>query len=95
MARERGIDAARHEQLRKAHGLDPPVSVQYGISIGRVLRGDLGKSMSRRNRSCRRSRRCDRPAFLSMQAAPHGHLVIGPVRELLHQPARDIPESKT
>jgi len=45
MAGERGIDAARHEQLRKDYGLDQPVIVQYGIYIGRVLRGDLGKSM--------------------------------------------------
>src|SRR5687767_6321122 len=45
MAGERGIDAARHEQLRKAYGLDQPVIVQYGIYIGRVLQGDLGKSM--------------------------------------------------
>jgi len=45
MAGERGIDAARHEQLRKAYGLDQPVIVQYGIYIGRVLHGDLGKSM--------------------------------------------------
>ena len=44
MAGERGIDAARHEQLRKAYGLDQPVIVQYGIYIGRVLQGDLGKS---------------------------------------------------
>ena len=45
MAGERGRDAARHEQLRKEYGLDRPVIVQYGIYIGRVLRGDLGKSM--------------------------------------------------
>ena len=45
MAGERGIDAARHEQLRKEYGLDRPVIVQYGIYIGRVLHGDLGKSM--------------------------------------------------
>ena len=45
MAGERGIDAVRHEQLRKEYGLDRPVIVQYGIYIGRVLHGDLGKSM--------------------------------------------------
>lgn len=45
MAGERGIDAARHEALRKEYGLDRPVLVQYGIYVGRVLRGDLGKSM--------------------------------------------------
>jgi len=45
MAGERGIDAARHESLRKEYGLDRPVLVQYGIYVGRVLHGDLGKSM--------------------------------------------------
>src|SRR5258705_8099725 len=45
MAGERGIDAARHEALLKEYGLDRPVLVQYGIYIGRVLHGDLGKSM--------------------------------------------------
>jgi dipeptide transport system permease protein len=45
MAGERGIDAVRHELLLKEYGLDRPVIVQYGIYIGRVLHGDLGKSM--------------------------------------------------
>jgi dipeptide transport system permease protein len=45
MAGERGIDAARHAALLKEYGLDRPVLVQYGIYIGRVLHGDLGKSM--------------------------------------------------
>jgi dipeptide transport system permease protein len=45
MAGERGIDAVRHEALRKEYGLDRPVLVQYGIYIGRVLHGDLGRSM--------------------------------------------------
>src|SRR4029450_9884356 len=45
MAGERGIDSARHEALLKEYGLDRPVLVQYGIYIGRVLHGDLGKSM--------------------------------------------------
>ena len=45
MAGERGIDAARHEQLLKEYGLDRPVLVQYGIYVGRVLHGDLGRSM--------------------------------------------------
>ena len=45
MAGERGIDAARHEALLKEYGLDRPVLVQYGIYVGRVLHGDLGKSM--------------------------------------------------
>lgn len=45
MAGERGIDAARHEILRKELGLDRPLLVQYGVYIDRVLRGDLGKSI--------------------------------------------------
>jgi dipeptide transport system permease protein len=45
MAGERGIDPARHEALLKEYGLDRPMFVQYGIYIGRVLHGDLGKSL--------------------------------------------------
>lgn len=45
MAGERGIDATRHEALRKELGLDRPILVQYGIYIERVLHGDLGKSI--------------------------------------------------
>lgn len=45
LAGERGIDAARHAALLKEYGLDRPVFVQYGIYIGRVLHGDLGKSI--------------------------------------------------
>ncbi len=45
MAGERGIDAARHAKLLTEYGLDRPVLVQYGIYIGRVLHGDLGKSI--------------------------------------------------
>src|SRR3954469_23233414 len=45
LAGERGIDAARHEQLRKELGFDKPIFVQYGIYVARVLQGDLGKSL--------------------------------------------------
>jgi dipeptide transport system permease protein len=45
LAGERGIDPARHEQLRKEYGFDQPIIVQYGIYLARVLQGDLGKSM--------------------------------------------------
>src|SRR5438445_3138852 len=45
LAGERGIDAARHAVLLKEYGLDKPLLVQYGIYIGRVLHGDLGKSV--------------------------------------------------
>ena len=45
LAGERGIDPERHAALLKAYGLDRPVRVQYGIYIGKVLQGDLGKSI--------------------------------------------------
>jgi dipeptide transport system permease protein len=45
LAGERGIDPARHEQLRKEYGFDRPILVQYGIYVVRVLQGDLGKSL--------------------------------------------------
>src|SRR5215813_9031434 len=45
LAGERGIDPARHAVLLKEYGLDKPLFAQYGIYIGRVLHGDLGKSM--------------------------------------------------
>ena len=45
LAGERGIDPARHAVLLKEYGLDKPLFVQYGIYIGRVLHGDLGKSV--------------------------------------------------
>ncbi len=45
LAGERGIDPARHAVLLKEYGLDKPLFTQYGIYIGRVLHGDLGKSI--------------------------------------------------
>src|SRR4249920_3347809 len=45
MAGERGIDPARHEQLRKEYGFDQPVLVQYGYYLSRLVRGDLGRSI--------------------------------------------------
>lgn len=45
LAGERGIDPARHAALMKSYGLDQPLVVQYGLYLGRLLRGDLGKSM--------------------------------------------------
>ena len=45
MAGERGIDPARHEQLRKEYGFDQPVLVQYGFYLSRLVRGDLGRSI--------------------------------------------------
>jgi dipeptide transport system permease protein len=45
MAGERGIDQARHEQLRREFGFDRPLLVQYGRYVARVLHGDLGRSI--------------------------------------------------
>jgi dipeptide transport system permease protein len=45
LAGERGIDAGRHAKLLTEYGLDQPIFVQYGIYIGKVLHGDLGKSI--------------------------------------------------
>jgi dipeptide transport system permease protein len=45
MAGERGIDPARHEQLRQEFGFDKPLLVQYGRYVTRVLHGDLGRSI--------------------------------------------------
>ncbi|HEY6258364.1 MAG TPA: ABC transporter permease subunit [Xanthobacteraceae bacterium] len=45
MAGERGIDPARHEQLRRDFGLDQPLLVQYGRYVARIAHGDLGRSM--------------------------------------------------
>jgi dipeptide transport system permease protein len=45
MAGERGIDPARHAQLRKDYGFDQPVLVQYGFYLSRLVRGDLGRSI--------------------------------------------------
>jgi dipeptide transport system permease protein len=45
MAGERGIDPARHELLRHELGFDQPLLVQYGGYVGRVLHGDLGRSI--------------------------------------------------
>ncbi len=45
LAGERGIDPARHAVLMKDYGLDKPLMVQYGLYLGRLLHGDLGKSM--------------------------------------------------
>jgi dipeptide transport system permease protein len=42
---ERGIDPARHAELRAELGLDKPLLSQYGIYIGDVLSGDLGRSI--------------------------------------------------
>ena len=74
MAGERGIDPGGTRKLRKEYGLDRPVLVQYGIYIGRVLQGDLGKSIitqapvlaefagavSRRPSNSRSARSCSR-----------------------------------
>jgi dipeptide transport system permease protein len=45
MAGERGVDPVRHAELMREYGLDQPLVVQYGRYIGRVLHGDLGRSI--------------------------------------------------
>src|SRR5215471_14129489 len=45
MAGERGIDPVRHEQLRAEYGFDKPILIQYGLYVGRLLHGDLGRSI--------------------------------------------------
>ncbi len=45
LAGERGIDPARHAQLRAQYGLDQPVLVQYGLYLSRLVQGDLGRSI--------------------------------------------------
>ncbi len=45
LAGERGIDPARHAALIKEYGMDRPLLVQYGLYLGRLMHGDLGKSM--------------------------------------------------
>src|SRR5262249_48728813 len=45
LAGERGLDPARHEALRAEYGFDRPILFQYGIYIGHVLQGDLGRSL--------------------------------------------------
>jgi len=45
MVGERGIEASRHAELRARYGFDKPLVQQYGIYLGGVLRGDLGRSI--------------------------------------------------
>ena len=43
-AGERGIDPERHAVMKKAMGLDKPLTIQYLLYIKGVFKGDLGKS---------------------------------------------------
>ena len=45
LAGERGIDPARHAELRTKLGLDSPLLVQYGTYLGNIAQGDLGESI--------------------------------------------------
>jgi dipeptide transport system permease protein len=45
MVGERGIEPARHAELRAQYGFDKPLIQQYGIYLGGVLKGDLGRSI--------------------------------------------------
>src|SRR5260370_5215590 len=42
--RERMLSPAVEENIKKAYDLDQPLIVQYGIYLGRALKGDLGPS---------------------------------------------------
>src|SRR6266852_4121288 len=39
------VDAIAKESLRKELGLDRPIPAQYVLWMGRILRGDLGRSI--------------------------------------------------
>ncbi len=45
MAGERGIDPAEHARLVHEYGFDRPIIVQYGLYLGRLVQGDLGRSI--------------------------------------------------
>ena len=45
LAGERGIDPARHAELRTKLGLDRPVLVQYGVYLSNIAHGDFGDSI--------------------------------------------------
>jgi dipeptide transport system permease protein len=45
MVGERGIEPARHAELRAQYGFDKPLVQQYAIYLGGVLEGDLGRSI--------------------------------------------------
>ena len=45
LAGERGLDPARHAEMRAELGLDKPLLVQYGIYMRDLVRGNLGKSI--------------------------------------------------
>ena len=45
LAGERGIDPARHAEIRADLGLDRPLLIQYGVYIGDIAQGDLGRSI--------------------------------------------------
>jgi ABC-type dipeptide/oligopeptide/nickel transport system permease component len=47
-AEDRGVDAKYVEQMRQQWHLDEPVYVRYGLYVGGLARGDLGRSFLRR-----------------------------------------------
>jgi peptide/nickel transport system permease protein len=48
MMGETYFDQDRYEQLRHELGFDKPVLVQYGIWLGRIVRGEFGRSLIRK-----------------------------------------------
>jgi peptide/nickel transport system permease protein len=47
-AEDRGVDAKYVEQMRQQWHLDEPLYVRYGLYLGGLTRGDLGRSFLRR-----------------------------------------------
>ena len=45
MVGERGVDPARHAEMKAILGIDKPLPVQYLVYIGHVVTGDLGTSI--------------------------------------------------
>jgi dipeptide transport system permease protein len=45
LAGERGVSPERHAQLAAQLGLDRPIWQQYGVFLGGLLQGDLGRSI--------------------------------------------------
>jgi peptide/nickel transport system permease protein len=69
------------EQARRKHGFDKPVLVQYGLYLGRLVRGDLGRSYKRDEAVSREiARRLPSTielAFAAMAIALAGGLALG------------------
>ncbi|MFL5333700.1 MAG: ABC transporter permease subunit [Geminicoccaceae bacterium] len=45
MVGERGMTEARHAEMMSQYGFDRPLLSQYGVFLGKLVRGDLGQSI--------------------------------------------------